>query len=165
MAAVLKPLMTGQPAPWLLYLAGVILAVLLEFMGVPPLAFALGLYLPLHLNTPLLVGGIVAHLVSKSSKNEKLNTARKERGTLLASGFIAGGALMGVIVAFISFFGREVFKLGSDWSLMKTLGTETWHTGQIRILGFLNAEILGFIMFALILIYLYWDAKRASAVE
>ncbi|HEB78104.1 MAG TPA: peptide transporter, partial [Methylothermaceae bacterium] len=79
--------MTGQPAPWLMYLAGVFMALILEFLGISPLAFALGMYLPLHLNTPILFGGLIAHFVSKSSKDEKVVQARKERGTLIASGF------------------------------------------------------------------------------
>jgi putative OPT family oligopeptide transporter len=162
MAAVIKPLMTGQPAPWMLFLVGIVVAIILEFVGVPPLAFALGMYLPLYLNTPLLAGGIVAHLVGKSTKDEKLQSARKERGTLIASGFIAGGALMGVLAAFITFIGKEALKLGSDWSLMKAVGTEMWHEGETSLFGFLNSEVLGFIMFALLLFYLYWDSKRVK---
>ncbi|MCK4447313.1 MAG: oligopeptide transporter, OPT family, partial [Candidatus Marinimicrobia bacterium] len=88
MAAVLKPLMTGAQAPWLLYLAGVFLAIILELVGIPPLAFALGMYLPIYLNTPILAGGLIAHLVAKSTKDDELSKKRKERGTLIASGFI-----------------------------------------------------------------------------
>jgi len=153
MAAVLKPLMTGQPAPWLLYMAGVILAIVLELLGIPPLAFALGMYLPLYLNTPILAGGIIAHLVAKSTKNESLQSARKERGTLLASGFIAGGAIMGVLAASIVFIGKTF--IADDWTIMKTIGTATWSESS-------GAEILGFVMFALLLFYLYWDSKRAK---
>ncbi len=153
MAAVLKPLMTGQPAPWLLYLAGVLLAIILEFIGIPPLAFALGMYLPLYLNTPILAGGIIAHLISKSSKDEKLVSERKERGTLIASGFIAGGAIMGVLAATIVFIGQSIF--GEGWSMMKAIGTEHWSESA-------GAEYLGFIMFAILLYYLYWDSKRVK---
>ncbi len=153
MAAVLKPLMTGQPAPWLLYLAGVMLAIILEFIGVPPLAFALGMYLPIYLNTPVLAGGIIAHLVAKSSKDEKIITKRKERGTLIASGFIAGGALMGVLAALIIFIGQKVY--GDGWTLIKAIGTDKWVESS-------GAEILGFIMFGLLLVYLYWDSKRVK---
>ncbi|MCK4689827.1 MAG: oligopeptide transporter, OPT family, partial [Candidatus Marinimicrobia bacterium] len=92
MAAVLKPLMTGAQAPWLLYLAGVFLAIILELVGIPPLAFALGMYLPIYLNMPILAGGLIAHFVAKSTKDNVLSKKRKERGTLIASGFIAGGA-------------------------------------------------------------------------
>ena len=102
MAAVIKVLMTTATAPWFLYLAGIFMAITLELIKVPPLPFALGMYLPIELNTPLLVGGFVAHLVSTRSKNEEVNTRRRERGTLVASGFIAGGALMGVVSALIA---------------------------------------------------------------
>lgn len=103
MAAVIEPLMSGQGAPWVLYLAGAILALILNFMGVPVLAFALGMFIPLSLNTPLLVGGAISALV----KN-------KEKGTLIASGFIAGGALMGVVAAVIKFCGVDCFM--TDWA-------------------------------------------------
>jgi putative OPT family oligopeptide transporter len=163
MAAVIEPLMTGQPAPWMLFMVGIIIAIILEFVGIPPLAFALGMYLPLYLNTPLLAGGLVAHFVGKSTADEKLATARKERGTLISSGFIAGGALMGVVVAFITYIGKEVLDKGSDWSIMKAVGLDGWHHGTSGpLLGFLNADVLGVIMFAGLLYYLYWDSKRAK---
>ena len=114
MAAVIEPLMSGQGAPWMLYLAGAILALILNFMGVPVLAFALGMFIPLSLNTPLLVGGAIAWLVSRKrekdgEKAEELAQARNEKGTLIASGFIAGGALMGVVSALIKFCGVECY--------------------------------------------------------
>ena len=120
MAAVIEPLMSGQGAPWMLYLAGAFLALILNFMGVPVLAFALGMFIPLSLNTPLLVGGFIAWLVSRKrekdgEKAEELAQARNEKGTLIASGFIAGGALMGVVSALIKFFGVEC-NLG-DWAV------------------------------------------------
>lgn len=164
MAAVIKPLMTGQSAPWLLYLVGVVVAIILNFVGVPPLAFALGMYLPMYLNTPLLAGGIIAHLVAKSTREKKLQSARKERGTLIASGFIAGGALLGVVNAFILFIGREMLGYGKAWSLMTTLGTEAWHEGT-PIFRFLDSTIVAVVMFALLLGYLYWDSKRAKVED
>lgn len=114
MAAVIEPLMSGQGAPWMLYFAGAILALILNFMGVPVLAFALGMFIPLSLNTPLLVGGAIAWLVSRKrekdgEKAEELAQARNEKGTLIASGFIAGGALMGVVSALIKFCGVECY--------------------------------------------------------
>ena len=120
MAAVIEPLLSGQGAPWMLYLAGAFLALILNFMGVPVLAFALGMFIPLSLNTPLLVGGFIAWLVSRKrekdgEKAEELAQARNEKGTLIASGFIAGGALMGVVSALIKFFGVEC-NLG-DWAV------------------------------------------------
>jgi putative OPT family oligopeptide transporter len=127
MAAVIQPLMTGSPAPWMLYLAGGILALVLEMIKVPPLAFALGMYLPLHLNTPILAGGIVSHIVQTRSQDKQLNTRRKEKGTLIASGFIAGGAIMGVVSALIIFFGRMITK-SEGWTLVTALGLEHWAT-------------------------------------
>ncbi len=107
MAAVIDPLMMGGETPWLLYIVGAILALLLNWLGVPALAFSLGMFIPLQLNTPLLVGGLVNWFVGSRSKNAEVNKARVERGTLLASGFIAGGALMGVVSAAMLFFGFE----------------------------------------------------------
>lgn len=99
MAAVIDPLMMGGDTPWILYSVGAVFACLLNWLGVPALAFSLGMFIPFHLNAPLLVGGAISWFVGSRSKDEKLNKARQEKGTLLASGFIAGGALMGVVSA------------------------------------------------------------------
>ena len=99
MAAVIDPLMMGGDTPWILYSVGAVFACLLNWLGVPALAFSLGMLIPFHLNAPLLVGGAISWFVGSRSKDEKLNKARQEKGTLLASGFIAGGALMGVVSA------------------------------------------------------------------
>lgn len=99
MAAVIDPLMMGGDTPWILYSVGAVFACLLNWLGVPALAFSLGMFIPFHLNAPLLVGGTISWFVGSRSKDEKLNKARQEKGTLLASGFIAGGALMGVVSA------------------------------------------------------------------
>lgn len=107
MAAVIEPLMMGKGAPWLLYGIGALLAVLLTFFKIPALAFALGMFIPLELNTPLVIGGFVSWYVSTRSKDERVNKARLDKGTLLASGFIAGGALMGVVSTCIRFAGFE----------------------------------------------------------
>jgi putative OPT family oligopeptide transporter len=117
MAAVIKPLMEGGATPWLLYFAGGALALILTMIGVPALAFALGMFIPLELNTPLLVGGLVSWYVGSRSKDELLNKARKERGTLIASGFIAGGALMGVVSAILKYAGLDFFVTwsGAEW--------------------------------------------------
>ncbi len=146
MAAVIKPLMESQPAPWILYVAGALMALLLTMIGVPALAFALGMYIPLELNTPLLVGGLIAYFVSTRSKNQKVNKARGERGTLIASGFIAGGALMGVVSAFLRKFNVNI-AVSSDWT--------NSHSG----------ELLGLIMFAILCTYMIWDALRGKAEE
>ena len=105
MAAVIDPLMMGGETPWILYIVGAILALLLNWLKVPALPFSLGMFIPLQLNAPLLIGGIVSWFVNSRSKNEEVNKERNERGTLLASGFIAGGALMGVVSAALLFFG------------------------------------------------------------
>jgi len=99
MAAVIDPLMMGGDTPWILYSVGAVFACLLNWLGVPALAFSLGMFIPFHLNAPLLMGGAISWFVGSRSKDEKLNKARQEKGTLLASGFIAGGALMGVVSA------------------------------------------------------------------
>lgn len=107
MAAVIKPLMTGVGAPWLLYGIGAVLALVLNYCKIPALAFALGMFIPLQLNVPLVVGGAINWYVTSRSKDSKLNAARGEKGTLLASGFIAGGALMGVVSAAMRFGGID----------------------------------------------------------
>ncbi|MFN3693417.1 MAG: OPT family oligopeptide transporter [Ignavibacterium sp.] len=145
MAAVIQPLMDQQPAPWTLYIVGAILAATLTMIKVPALAFALGMYIPLELNTPLLVGGLIAHFVSTRSKDEKLNNARRERGTLIASGFIAGGALMGVVSAFLRY-------LGYNWV------DAEWAESH-------SAELLGVVMFAVICFYMIWDSLRGKVEE
>lgn len=145
MAAVIQPLMANQPAPWMLYLAGALMALVLTMIDVPALAFALGMYIPLELNTPLLVGGLIAHWVSTRSKDEKINNARRERGTLIASGFIAGGALMGVVSAFLRYLGINWFNYG--WAES--------HSG----------ELLSLVMFIGLCIYMYWDSMKAKVEE
>ena len=113
MAAVIEPLMSGQGAPWLLYGIGAVMALVLDRCKVPALAFALGMFIPIQLNLPLLVGGAVNWFVTTRSKDEELNKARGEKGTLIASGFIAGGALMGVVSALLKFSGVEFDH--TDW--------------------------------------------------
>ena len=107
MAAVIKPLMSGQGAPWILYGIGAVLALVLDRCKVPALAFSLGMFIPIQLNIPLIIGGAVNWYVTTRSKDEQINKLRGDKGTLMASGFIAGGALMGVVSALIKFFGIE----------------------------------------------------------
>ncbi|MDD5185458.1 MAG: oligopeptide transporter, OPT family [Paludibacter sp.] len=142
MAAVIEPLMSGVGAPWFLYAIGALISIVLSYFGVPALAFALGMFIPLELNTPLVVGGAISWYVSTRSKDKALNTARQEKGTLLASGFIAGGALMGVVSASIRFGGINV---------INTLWTES-----------AGAEWLGLVMYGAIIGYLVWDSMRAK---
>ena len=112
MAAVIDPLMNGVGAPWLLYGIGAALALVLTYFNIPALAFALGMFIPLELNLPLLVGGAINWYVTTRSKDEKINNERGEKGTLLASGFIAGGALMGVVSAAMRFGGVNLVNEG-----------------------------------------------------
>ena len=112
MAAVIQPMMNGGGAPWLLYGIGAVLAIVLTFFKIPALAFALGMFIPIDLNLPLLVGGAISWYVSTRSKDKALNEARLNKGTLIASGFIAGGALMGVVSALLKFFNVDWFMTG-----------------------------------------------------
>ena len=113
MAAVIEPLMNGVGAPWVLYGIGAVLAIILTLCKVPALAFALGMFIPLELNTPLLVGGLINWFVTTRTKDESLNKERGEKGTLIASGFIAGGALMGVVSALMRFGGINL--VNDEW--------------------------------------------------
>ncbi len=108
MAAVIEPLMNGRGAPWMLYGIGAAIALVLTLLKVPALAFTLGMFIPLELNLPLIVGGAINWYVTSRSTDSKLNSARGEKGTLLASGFIAGGALMGVVSAVLRFAGVQI---------------------------------------------------------
>lgn len=115
MAAVIQPMMNGGNAPWLLYGIGAVLAIILTVLKVPALAFCLGMFIPIDLNLPLLVGGAIAWYVSTRSKDKELNEKRLNKGTLIASGFIAGGALMGVVSAVLKFAGVDLWM--ADWNL------------------------------------------------
>ncbi len=114
MAAVIQPMFSGGGAPWLLYGIGAVLAIVLTLCKIPALPFALGMFIPIDLNLPLVVGGAIAWYVGSRSKDAKVNAARSEKGTLIASGFIAGGALMGVVSAVLRFANVDLFL--TDWS-------------------------------------------------
>lgn len=145
MAAVIEPMMSGGSAPWLLYAIGVVIAIVLTLFKVPALAFSLGMFIPLELNLPLLVGGGIAWYISTRSKDEKLNTARKERGTLVGSGFIAGGALMGVVSALIKFGGADLTIHG-------------WANSN-------GAEIVSVVAYIGIILYFGWESLRAKVID
>ena len=113
MAAVIQPLMNGGGAPWILYGIGALIAIVLTMCKIPALAFALGMFIPIDLNLPLLVGGAISWFVSTRSSDEKVNAARQEKGTLVASGFIAGGALMGVVSAILKFANVDMYM--TEW--------------------------------------------------
>jgi len=142
MAAVIEPLMSGAVPPWYLYGIGALLSIVLTFLGIPALAFALGMFIPMELNAPLLIGGAISWYVSTRSKDKSLNTARHEKGTLLASGFIAGGALMGVVSAGMRFGGIDL--MNPEW--VESNG----------------AQWLGIVMYGAIIGYLIWDSMRAK---
>lgn len=116
MAAVIEPLMNGGGAPWILYGIGATIAIILTICKLPALPFALGMFIPIDLNLPLLVGGAIAWFVNTRSKDKELNAARSEKGTLIASGFIAGGALMGVVSAVLRFADINLFLKPSAWT-------------------------------------------------
>ena len=142
MAAVIEPLMSGNGAPWLLYGIGALIALLLNAFGVSALAFALGMFIPLELNLPLLVGGAINWFVTTRSKDQALNNARGERGTLLASGFIAGGALMGVLSAALKW--QNVSFDYSAW----------WQNPQ--------SELLSLGMYCILIIYMIRASMRGK---
>ena len=142
MAAVIDPLMNGVSAPWLLYGIGAVLALVLTYFKVPALAFALGMFIPLELNLPLIVGGAINWYVTTRSKDASVNTARGEKGTLLASGFIAGGALMGVVSAAMRFGGVN-------------LVNETWLANPM-------SQVVSLVAYALLIIYLVKASMRIS---
>lgn len=109
MAAVIQPLMNGGGAPWILYGIGALIAIVLTMCKIPALAFALGMFIPIDLNLPLLIGGAISWFVASRSKDDQVNAERHEKGTLIASGFIAGGALMGVVSAILKFANVDLF--------------------------------------------------------
>lgn len=140
MAKVIEPIMMGGDTPWILYLVGAVLALLLNWLGVPALAFCLGMFIPMQLNAPLLVGGAIAWFVSTRSTDRKLNDARRDRGTLISSGLIAGGALFGVLAALTLFAG---YRYDNTMSVGLKQG-------------------LGVVVYLLLIIYLIYDSMRVK---
>ena len=141
MAAVIQPMMNGGGAPWLLYGIGAAIAILLTIFKVPALAFALGMFIPIDLNLPLLVGGAISWYVSTRTKDKKVNDARQNKGTLIASGFIAGGALMGVVSALLKFF-------NVDWFMSE------WHAA--------HGEAIAIIPFIALIAYMIISSKKVK---
>jgi putative OPT family oligopeptide transporter len=148
MAAVIQSVMSTAEAPWLLYGVGAAIALIVEMLGVSALAFALGMYLPIELNTPILFGALVAEYVRRKSPTDEARKARNNRGTLIASGLIAGGALAGV--------SDGVLRMIADWR-----GFEVWNLGMTGTWG----NWLGLIMFFALAVFVVWDASRAKAEE
>lgn len=139
MAAVIEPLMQGAGAPWLLYGVGALMAILLTWAKIPALAFALGMFIPMELNVPLLVGGLINWYVTTRSKKQQVNEARGEKGTLIASGFIAGGALMGVVSAILRFGGYNMV-------------SDAWMANPM-------SEVCALVAYALLIAYFVWATK------
>lgn len=139
MAAVIEPLMQGAGAPWLLYGLGALMAILLTWAKIPALAFALGMFIPMELNVPLLVGGLINWYVTTRSKKQQVNEARGEKGTLIASGFIAGGALMGVVSAMLRFGGYNMV-------------SDAWMANPM-------SEVCALVAYALLIVYFVWATK------
>ena len=133
MAAVIQPMMNGGGAPWLLYGIGAVIAIVLTALKIPALAFALGMFIPIDLNLPLLVGGAISWYVSTRSKDAKVNAARQDKGTLVASGFIAGGALMGVVSAILKFANVDLYL--SSWNAQ--YGEAVAIVPYLALIGFL----------------------------
>lgn len=140
MAKVIEPIMMGGDTPWVLYITGAVLALLLNWLGVPALAFCLGMFIPMSLNAPLLIGGLIAWYVTTRSSDKKVNDARRDRGTLISSGLIAGGALFGVFSALTKFAGFE----------------------YVCPMGTALNQGLGVVVYAALIYYLIWDSKRVS---
>jgi putative OPT family oligopeptide transporter len=159
MATVIKSMMSREPVTWMLYGIGASVAIVAELAKVPPLAFALGMYLPLPLTTPLLVGGFLSHLVKRSTKDAELAERRHNRGTLVSSGFIAGGALMGIVLAVLKLtkvdhlisLGIPMVFEGGSWV---DGAPWPWYTNY--------GEVFSLAAFILLVGFVYWDARRAK---
>ncbi len=154
MASIIEPLMQpGAHVPWILFAIGGIISLLVNWLKISPLAFALGMFIPLQLNTPLIIGGLLQKYISNSSKNPEINKAREQRGTLISSGFIAGAALFGVVGAMLLFFNIDL----------------NTHFNQVQVDGawqFIEGcpwpQLLALFAFILLIVYFIWDSLRAK---
>jgi putative OPT family oligopeptide transporter len=161
MAAIIKPLMFSGQTPWVLYIIGAILAIVLDRIGIPALAFSLGMFIPLQLNIPLLVGGFIAWLVSTRSKDELINKARKEKATLIASGLLAGGAIFGVISAILKYAAKFTLP---DRPIYHIIGKIFKHAGAEGVIpnSYFNSPLfntLSVVMFVGLCTYLIWHSR------
>lgn len=148
MAAIIEPLMAGSGVSWMLLGLGAIIAILINWLGISPLAFALGMFIPIQLNTPLIVGGLLNHFINKKGKDKKLTNARHQRAILISSGFIAGAALFGVIGALI------IFLTGDSYAL----DFKIWADPDQGI----GAQVAALIAFIALVCYFIWETKRAK---
>lgn len=147
MAAIIEPLMSGTGVSWVLLGIGAVISILINWLNISPLAFALGMFIPLPLNTPLVVGGLLNHWFSKSTKNEKLNNARVQRGILISSGFIAGAALFGVVGAFVIFFSGNG----------EAMNLNVWPDSNAK-----GAQITALVAFLALIAYFVWESFKAK---
>lgn len=148
MAAIIEPLMAGSGVSWMLLGIGAVIAILINWLGISPLAFALGMFIPIQLNTPLIVGGLLNHFINKKGKDKKLTNARHQRAILISSGFIAGAALFGVIGALI------IFLTGNSYAL--DLGVWNDPDG-------VGAQVAALVAFIALILYFVWETRRAKA--
>lgn len=158
MASALQSFVGGGQVPWLLYITGIVIAILISMLGISGLAFSLGMYLPMELNTPILVGAIVAALVKRKTANTNLSKARGDKGILIASGLIAGGAIIGVIISGLTAFDDEYLK---SFGLMERLQYPSHLANPESYESMSNW--LGLIAFLGLCLYAFWDANRAKA--
>lgn len=157
MAAVIKSLMSREPVTWLLYGIGAAVAIVAELSKIPPLAFALGMYLPLHLTTPLLVGGFLSYLVKNSTKDKELAEKRHNRGMLISSGFIAGGALMGIVLAVLKLANLDHYvSLG----IPMVMENGRWVDGPPAAWFSQYGEIISLVAFIVLIGFVYWQSKK-----
>ena len=147
MAAIIEPLMAGSGVSWMLLGIGAVIAILINWLGISPLAFALGMFIPIQLNTPLIVGGLLNHWINKKGKDKQLTNARHQRAILISSGFIAGAALFGVLGALI------IFLTGDGNALNSNLWIDPTGTG---------AQVTALIAFSALIAYFIWETKRAK---
>jgi putative OPT family oligopeptide transporter len=168
MKAIASSMMANEPITWLLYGIGAVIVLICEMLSIPSMIFALGMYLPLELNSPALVGGFISHWVLRSSKDKEIVKQRWERGTLIASGFIAGGALLGVVGVVLRNFHLERF-ISAGIPYLRTFSPATktfeWSPSTPHA-WFLNyGQIISLVLFAALCVYMYWDSCRAARDE
>jgi putative OPT family oligopeptide transporter len=148
MAAVVQMVMGDGQIPWLMYGIGAIIAILFEMVGVSPLAVGLGMYLPMHLNTAMLIGGGLSHIISNSGKTKEIGKKRNDKGILIASGFMAGGAIMGVVGAILMYIQQ---------STGKTFLPDFGMAGDV-----ISGNILSVVMLGVMCIYFIWDTMKVK---
>lgn len=168
MRAIASSMMANEPITWLLYGIGGVIVLICEMLSIPSMIFALGMYLPLELNAPALLGGFISHFVIKSSRNEKVTKQRWERGTLIASGFIAGGALLGVVgVVLRNFHWERFISAGIPYLKMFNPLTKTdeWVQSTPHAWFSNYGQIISLILYAALCVYMYWDSCRGAQEE